>query len=266
MRPAPGRAVRRGAADEVGRRAVDRHLVARRRRPATRRSPARNSRWRRPCPSPTRTHSNRSRKKAEPHCRSAGCGLGAQRLPVLRPGQARLGPGGGSRTGTAKREGRKRAARLAPGSARPAMPAPRPRRRALAGGGGAGGAALVSAAELGPVGAEAPAARAGASAQAASISSARASASALRSAPHSSSSVSIRSQLGSRDCDVAAERPAVAGLDRVAQRAGDDFALGVAGDRGDVGFEADGDDRHAAFELGARQSPPARSRPAGCRA
>ena len=64
---------------------------------------------------------------------------------------------------------------------------------------------------------------------------------------------------GSRDAGVAAERPHVAGLDRVAQRAGDDLAVGIAGDRGDIGFEADRDlgDRRARASL--PRSRPARS-------
>src|SRR5688572_15803010 len=40
--------------------------------------------------------------------------------------------------------------------------------------------------------------------------------------------------------DVAAEGPAVAGLNRVAHRAGDDFAVRIARDRGDVSLKPDG--------------------------
>ena len=61
--PAPAGAVGLGAADEVGRNAVDRH-VAGQLASASLRSPARNSRWRRPCrrrPGPSRNCSRRSR-------------------------------------------------------------------------------------------------------------------------------------------------------------------------------------------------------------
>ena len=66
--------------------------------------------------------------------------------------------------------------------------------------------------------------------------------------PHSSSSVSISCQLGSREPSVAAEGPEIAGLNGIAERAGDDLPFGIAGDGGDVRFKADGDDRDPAFE------------------
>src|SRR5206468_4010221 len=47
---------------------------------------------------------------------------------------------------------------------------------------------------------------------------------------------------------IAAEGPRIASLDRVAERAGDDLTVRVAGDGGDVGFEPDGDHRHPALE------------------
>ena len=80
-----------------------------------------------------------------------------------------------------------------------------------------------------------------------------------REQPHSSSSVSISSQLGSREPSVAAEGPQVAGLHRIAERAGDDLAVGIAGDRGDVGLEADRDRRRRRARASLRRSPPGRS-------
>src|SRR6266536_1563139 len=52
--------------------------------------------------------------------------------------------------------------------------------------------------------------------------------------------------------DIAAERPQVARLHRVAHRAGNDLARGIPGDGGNVGFEADGDYGDAALRRGFR--------------
>src|SRR5215207_2374069 len=52
--------------------------------------------------------------------------------------------------------------------------------------------------------------------------------------------------------DCPAEGPKVAGLDRIAQRSGDHFAVLVAGDRGDIRLEAYGDYGHVAVGLRRR--------------